>query len=351
MKRFNGIDIIKTFAAFFVISVHFFLNTNYYNTELILSKNLFFQTSLRWVFLICVPLFLISTGYLQSNKKPNKTYYKGLINILVIYLIYSILAIVIRSHFFNENQSPIKWAHDIIKFYANPYSWYINMFFGLYLLVPFLNILFKHLDSKRDGKLLILSLIILCGLPSFFNYMPLTWNGNSIFYFPDWWMILYPIAYYFIGCYIREYSPRINKLLGILLFSIVIIIEVTLTFYFSRGGNFVNAIGEYGSLSVILSSTLFFLIFYDINIKSKGISAALRIISGITLDIYLCSYCVDRFVYHYIMTRIYESNYQIIFYFVPVVCTVFLISVSVGLIRSYLMSSIIKAAHNISKAQ
>ena len=32
MKRLYGIDLIKSLAIFFVISVHFFLNSGYYDT-------------------------------------------------------------------------------------------------------------------------------------------------------------------------------------------------------------------------------------------------------------------------------------------------------------------------------
>lgn len=67
-KRYIGIDIIKTIAVLFVICVHFFMNTGYYKQALTPGENLFAQTFLRWLFYICVPLFVITTGYLQLKK-------------------------------------------------------------------------------------------------------------------------------------------------------------------------------------------------------------------------------------------------------------------------------------------
>ncbi len=342
MKRYVGIDVIKTFAAYFVICVHFFLNTSYYYTNLILCRNLFFQTCLRWTFLICVPLFMISTGFLQSNKQINGKYYKGILNILGIYLFYSLAAILIRSSYFDEKKSVIEWIYDIVGFKANQYSWYINMFIGLFLLTPFLNLIFNNLKNKKQALLLIIILLFLCGLPSFFNYMPITKNATGALWFPDWWIGIYPILYYFIGCYIKKYEPKLNKVIIIISFAAIIVVESTLTFYFSKGGYFSAAIGEYSSILVIASTTLFFLFFYNINITNKKISFGLKKISSITLDIYLGSYIVDKFIYKYVMSKIFVSNFQIIFYFIQIVGIVIAISTCVGLIRKFVTNKISK---------
>ena len=72
-SRIAGIDIIKALAAFFVVSVHFLLNTNFYEMRLN-GKGMIILTAVRHLLLICVPLFLLATGYLNRNKEPNKEY-------------------------------------------------------------------------------------------------------------------------------------------------------------------------------------------------------------------------------------------------------------------------------------
>lgn len=349
MKRFIGIDIIKVLAAFFVISVHFFLNTNYYYINLV-GENLFFQTFFRWFFLISVPLFMLCTGYLQSKKQFCLKYYKGLLPVLGIYLFYSISSILVRTYYFDQKQFLFQWLYDIMNFQANPYSWYINMYIGLFLLIPFINLIYNNLKNKKEKIVLIMTVVALCGLPSFFNYMPIDIQGKKPIFFPDWWKGIYPLAYYFIGCYIKEYKLKINKILALILFVIVILIETFLTFYFSRGKFFVTAIGEYDSILVIISSFLFFIIFYDINIKKAKINKIISSIAALSLDIYLCSFIVDSFIYRYVMENIFKTNFQIIYWFIPIVGTIIISTVLLSFIRKGITNLFINSWNKLMKS-
>lgn len=76
-KRNINIDLIKCIAVFSVISVHFFLNTDFYSRTII-NTNMYIAVLFRTLFMICVPLFIISTGYLMKNKTLNKKYYLGI---------------------------------------------------------------------------------------------------------------------------------------------------------------------------------------------------------------------------------------------------------------------------------
>lgn len=336
MKRFIGIDIIKTCAVFFVICVHFFMNTNYYSQPLTPGENLFAQTALRWFFLICVPLFLIATGYLQKNKTLNRKYYKGILPILSVYLLYSVVTIFIRHFHYGEEQNIVKWFFDVISFRAVPYAWYVNMFIGLFLLIPFLNLIFNSLNHKKEHMILIATLIFMCGIPSFINYMPIAVMDSNFLYFPDWWLGLYPLAYYYIGCYIRQYQPKVKKYLAILIMILSILVQTSLTYYFSHGGPFANVLGEYGSVMVMVTASMFFLIFYDVEFNNKPVAWGFKMISNLTLDIYLISFLADRVVYQYVLTHMFKSNYQIIYWFVPIIGTVIFLSVSVAICRKFL---------------
>lgn len=333
MKRFIGIDIIKICAIFFVISVHFFLNTNYYSQPLTLNLNLFLQTSLRWFFLISVPLFIMVTGYLQVNKKISKHYYKGLIPLLGIYLFYSVITLLIRHYHYNEKQTFIKWLFDVISFKAIPYGWYVNMYIGLFLLIPFLNLIFNNLKTKKEHLFLLAVLVLICGVPSFFNYMPLMIAGNAFLYFPDWWIGIYPLVYYFLGCYIRAYQPKLKKFIALCFLILIVLIEAALTFYFSKGAPFVYALGEYGSILTMASSTVFFLMVYNLKNENKTLGIILNNISSLTFDIYLVSFIVDKFIYEYVMSKIFESNFQIILFFTPIVGTLIITTLIIGLLR------------------
>ena len=86
-KRDIGIDIVKTIAILSVVGVHFFLNTRFYRVDLN-NTNLFLQTAIQQICLTCIPLFVMSTGYLNNNTKINKSYFKKILPIIYIYLLY-----------------------------------------------------------------------------------------------------------------------------------------------------------------------------------------------------------------------------------------------------------------------
>lgn len=85
-KRNINIDLIKCIAVFSVISVHFFANVGLYK-NVINSTNMYIGIFFRTLFMICVPLFIITTGYLMKNKTLSKKYYLGVLRVLIIYLL------------------------------------------------------------------------------------------------------------------------------------------------------------------------------------------------------------------------------------------------------------------------
>ena len=72
-KRNLNIDLIKSVAVIFVLLIHFFLHIDFYNTPII-GIRMTFLTVLRNVFIICVPLFLTTTGYLMCRKNLSANY-------------------------------------------------------------------------------------------------------------------------------------------------------------------------------------------------------------------------------------------------------------------------------------
>ncbi|KNY29686.1 acyltransferase 3 [Pseudobacteroides cellulosolvens ATCC 35603 = DSM 2933] len=333
MKRESGLDLLRTFAIFFVIGVHFFLQSNFYEVP-ISGGNMTLQVALRSLFMICVPLFLMLTGYLQIEKKPEIKYFKKIIPILAVYLFYSVLSIFMRVYYLNEDKSLLRWVAEILVFNADKYSWYINMYIGLFLITPFLNMI--HNNLKNDGKnykRFLLILVILTGLPVFFKALS---HYRSYFIYLslfDYWLSIYPITYYFLGAFIREYKPKFNKKLSAVLLILIIMFETIINTTFSRGKLFLDGIGEYGSIIIMIEAVLFFLIFYDIKINNNHISKILGIISILSLDIYMCSYISDKLVYTYFLKNLYKSQQQILYYFIFIVMISFTIAFTVSYLR------------------
>ena len=96
-------------------------------------------------------------------------------------------------------------------------AWYVGMYIGLMLICPFLNKLWDSCND-RDKKILIGSLVIISMMYPVTGYV-----------FPSYFQYIYPIAYYYMGVFIKEYNPKINKLILIALFVLATFINGAIT--------------------------------------------------------------------------------------------------------------------------
>ena len=118
---------------------------------------------------------------------------------------------------------------------------------------------------------------------------------------PDWWGRIYPVTYYYLGCYINEYKPKINKIYNIILFVIVIIISTMININLSRGSTFASGVhNDWGSILNVASSVLVFVLILNLNLSNLNIKLKRIIIkiSELSLGIYLSSAIIDNFLYH-----------------------------------------------------
>lgn len=314
--RIIGLDLIRSFAILFVIAGHFFaLNTPFKSTTFG-GFSMFLQSLVLPLFETGVPLFLMLTGYLNMNKTISKQYYKGCIRVLVAYLFFSIITILFRKYWLDVDFSFRHIIGSILRFNAVPYGWYIEMWIGLFLLTPFLNMMYKAVPTQRQKQILILTLCALTALPYSFNQ----YGWHLV---PGFWEICYPLTFFFIGSYIHEYKPRIDswKLwLVILLLCLInpiynILIGQSHTFIRIDGGRW----GVFGTIVAIA----FFLLFYQTDFKSPVLRKSLTKISLLSLDMYLCCYIFDALVYPYFMERYFVSQSQFGIYFFIIVPILF----------------------------
>lgn len=136
-KRNINLDLIRCVAVLCVISVHFFLNNGFYN-EIVQGKAMCLMTIMRTSFMVCVPLFLLLTGYLMNHKVLSRRYYLGIIKVLGTYVLASIACILVNIFYHQQEISFKQAVLSIFDFTGARYSWYIEMYIGLFLLIPFL---------------------------------------------------------------------------------------------------------------------------------------------------------------------------------------------------------------------
>ena len=279
-KRSSGLDIIKSLAILFVVGVHFFLNTRYYTTNLN-SLNLFIQVCIQQLFLSCIPLFLISTGYLNNNTEISTNYFKKILPILGIYFIYSVPALLYR---YSINEIPFNlglWIKQFFTFKGHRYSWYINLYFGLFLLIPFFNRMYQSLTSKKEKLILITILTALTIVDGM----------------PNYWAGIYPLTYFYIGKFIKEFQPNLKTNKCIIYLIIILLLQGTIEYFVASGEVYSNYFNHYSSIFRAIQSVLIFIMIYQKDIKHTKLKNLITDISKSTLDIYLASFLTDRILY------------------------------------------------------
>lgn len=310
-KRNFGLDLIRVIAVFFVISVHFFQNTDFYTLP-IKGKLPFILIFFRWLFFISVPLFLLLTGYLQSNKKLEKKYYKGIIRILISYFFISIIALLFRFCYLGQRGSRLEAIINIFSFKTIPISWYIEMYIGLFLLIPFLNVLYKGIRSKKGKQWLILTLLIITSLSPVINFLKI--KGFYLEIVPNWWNTIYPLTYYFIGCYIKQYQITISKCKGVFLLLGMTLLETIASYLYCFQNTFSwDFLGGVNSIATVIIATTLFLLFYQIKTNKQILTKIITFLSEISLDIYLFSWISDVLIYQNFTTIRQEYLYAPIY--------------------------------------
>ncbi len=311
-----GIDFIKAMSAFFVVCVHFFLHTGFYSQPQSTFSMVFFGY-FRNIFFLCVPLFLITTGYLQRKKTVTKRFYKGLIPTLVTYLFISVICVFFKVFYLGYEGDFLYWLYSLTNFSADNYAWYVCMFIGLYLLIPFLNGAYNSLEKKEHKYVLIIVLFLISSVVSFNFYHTVSDKGSYMF--NEYWTSLYPFLYYFIGAFISEYKPKIKKRYPLMVFLGITAFETLYIAVKHRGGYFpATFFGENNSLFAVIAAVSLFLLLYDFDFKNKLIlKKLLRSISKNTLEIYLFSYIFDTVIYTYASKYLTSftqfNNYAVLF--------------------------------------
>ena len=152
---------------------------------------------------------MLLTGYLLSVKtiplqwKALKAFYAGLFKVIATYLLCCVIIFLFRVFWLKEDLM----FRDILLFglgYGG-YSWYVNMYIGLYLMIPLLNHIWHSAETKESQIIIVVIFLVLTVVPTVFNI----WNWHvdgAILHpwvtdtfdglVPDWWTDLHPITYF-----------------------------------------------------------------------------------------------------------------------------------------------------------
>ncbi len=310
--RNPALDLVRCVALFGVIFTHFLLHSGFYD-EMVQGNVMYLMTLLRSASFMCVPLFILLSGYLMSEKTLSVQYFKNIEKTIVIYLLASLFCGSISAGYniliLREDPGVFERIMGLFDFSTAPYAWYVEMYIGLYFLIPFLNILWHGLPGKKEKQLLLCVLLCMTALPrviNIFRFDTLSWwispAAVNVYHklIPSWWTDLYPLTYYFLGCYLREYPLTLPVKKKLLIYCLSILVIGSFNFYRCLGSTFYwGPWQEWGSLFNVIQSVLLFDLLAQMDLS--GISLKKKVwlarMSDCCFGAYLVSWVFDTVFY------------------------------------------------------
>lgn len=177
----------------------------------------------------------------------------------------------------------------------------------------FLNIIYANISTKQEKQILIFSFVVLTALPCEMNI--------QYKIVPSWWIGFYPVMYYFIGCYLKEFGLKIGLLKNAMFLLVMIVVAGMVNYHFSFGQYFIRgAWAQHNSLITVCLTVLLFSFFLNLNLNNipHGIKKLLQYMSNYCFGAYLVSYIFDRTFYPILNSAILDVEMRFKYYFIIV---------------------------------
>ena len=239
-NRIAYFDAIRAFATIAVIMLHV-CAANWYAWPVTSSSWMIcsvYDSTVRW----CVPCFIMISGALFLEKKPNikRLYSKNILRIIIAFVFWSAIYTFVPNGI-NDDEN------KLLTFLEGHYHmWFLFIIIGLYILSPIFS------SIKEDMNLV---------------------RYTTIFMFIS--AILIPNAIAILSLFNSDFSLRINQYLGKFIGSGSEFLNVRFVFYFVLG-YYINTIRLtnktrkliYFSGTLGFAFTIFFTIYYSIRINA-----------------------------------------------------------------------------------
>lgn len=337
MKKDRNInlDFLRAYALFLVVLAH-----NVFEMEDIITWGDKLMLLFHMMGMSTIALWLILSGYLCNRRPLGAKHYLSYTHIFVQYMLCSIICVVFNVVYLGAEASPGAALKSILDFSASKYAWYVVLYNGLFLLMPFLNIIYHGLKTQKQKQFLLLTMIVLTILPSF---------ANLYFHiYEQWWYRLYPLTYYFVGAYLSEYMPKVKPWkLGMALLAVILAFTAFIMYYcdFKTIGTDVLTYHDSFGIFIIVVLTFIWFCNLDLSRVPAVIGKAATQISKVSFSAYLLSHIFDSILYQKIFYWLPYLRYRYK-YSIPVVIVSFVCSILLACVVEYIGAPISKALKN-----
>ena len=210
-ERKTNIELLRILAMIMIVFSHFYSHGGF---EIVNNTiNRFFLKYISTCGKIGVNIFVFISGYflVEKNSVSPKKIIKLWIQVFFYsFLIYMIINIGILKSF------SIKGLLKALMPITSKFYWFASSYFVMYLLSPYINIIFNRLNKGEFRKLIMMTTIIWCIIPTLTN-MDLECNNLL------WFIYLYGIA-----AYINRFSEDVNLINVKVLLLVLIIILISI---------------------------------------------------------------------------------------------------------------------------
>ncbi len=269
------------------------------------------------------------TGYLKSGKTDISGCYRDIAPLLFGYVLACAVSIPVRHFLWGERYDPFTWVSRFIGFRGVFYGWYVEMYIGLMLILPFVNLALGRLKSRKQFAVLCSAMLVLTALPGVLRELS----------FISYWRSLYPLTYYFLGAAVKKYQPKLNPFFGLALSAFVSLCLGTVTSVSTDGDLSAARKWEFADLWICITVFFLFISLYRLK-PAKPLCKVLAFLSGGCYGGYLLSHLLDAWAYSCFPAWKNPQGYPKLF--VSVTVPIFLVSVLSGKALSALVSAAIK---------
>lgn len=280
-KRLANIELLRIVSMFLIVASHYLNRGGVYAAVRPFSLMFGVTTVINAIAIIAVNVYILISGYVLAESTFK---YKRLVDIVLQVFTISVGFYAIMLLFGQITFSVSGLVYAALPILTKQY-WFVSVYVGLYVLMPFINKALHALTKKQHLSLCIL-LVLMFGL-----YLPSKMLGQTGY------GIAWMVTMYTVGAYLRmHYKPgdklRMKHIMmwlaptvllvasryGIILFGKLISKDLS---------TFDKWFFKNNSLPVVWAAVAFFVIFLHIRVKKPAAEKIIGLAGPLTFGVYL----------------------------------------------------------------
>lgn len=281
ISRSAKLDLLRIFSMFLIVLLHSIDHSGVLEATSVSS--LYIKIIIYSLYGICqisVNCYVILSGYflVKSKFKLDK-----LIQLWLETVFYGFIFKIIIPILDGGDISILSLASCLVPIFTGRY-WFITIYFGLYLVFPFLNRLALNLSKKEFS---ILNLILFCLFSLMISVYPSFKGMNS----GGGWGLAWFVVLYLLGAWFRLYCTKHIPIITCLLIMVVLPVMLACAINFipdgSIGYKFLSNQFRYDSVFSYLLSVVTFDLFLGLNINNRSLRSLAVFVGPLTFAVYL----------------------------------------------------------------